>query len=59
MQNLNSKKFIFVLLISILSFIVVLAGKLSSENWLTFVEYLGTAYLASDVVAGGIDKLQK
>ena len=46
---MNSKKFLFGILLAILSFILVLAGKLSATEWVTFVGVVGGLYVIVNV----------
>jgi len=52
--NLNpllSRKFLFSLLLTILSFVLVLTGKLTSKEWTDFVMIISGIYATSNVAS--------
>lgn len=49
LDNLNSKKFLFGILLVVLSFVFVLVGKMSATDWITFVGVVGGMYVVINV----------
>jgi len=48
---LLSRKFLFSLLLTVLSFVLVLTGKLTSKEWTDFVMVVSGIYASSNVVS--------
>jgi heme/copper-type cytochrome/quinol oxidase subunit 4 len=46
---LFSRKFLFSLLLTVLSFVLVLTGKLTSKEWTDFVMVVAGIYVSSNV----------
>lgn len=43
------RKFVFAVLVTILGFILVLGGKVSAENWQTFVMVISGLFIAGNL----------
>ena len=46
-----SRKFIFAVLITLLSFILAIQGKIDADKWLAFVGVVGATYIVGNVMS--------
>lgn len=58
-ENLLSRKFIFAILVSVLSFVMVLVEKLSPSDWLEFEAVIGAVYVIGNSVEKIVDATKK
>ncbi len=49
MNNLGGRKFVFCLLLTVLSFVLVLVKSLTPREWIDFVTIIGGIYVAGNV----------
>ena len=49
-ENLGGRKFIFSFLLTILAFVLVMAGLIGTEEWVVLVKFLLATYVAGNVV---------
>lgn len=57
METWTSKKFVFALVISALSYALIFFGKLQADQWLEFMKWLGIAYLGANVADQVVQKV--
>ncbi len=57
LEKFGGRKFIFGILGVVLSFILVLMGKLNADAWATFIEVIGGTYVIGNVGATVANKL--
>jgi hypothetical protein len=55
-QTLISKKFIYALLISILGFVFVVLGKVTANDWFSFVQIIGGMYVIGNIAEKVVNK---
>jgi hypothetical protein len=58
-NDLLSRKFLFAILVVVLSFILVFIGKITSTEWVGFVEIIGGIYVIGNVASGVTDAISK
>lgn len=49
-EEIGGRKFFFAFLVTILSFILVVLGKVSVEAWFTFISVVGATYVIGNSV---------
>lgn len=50
-KNAGGRKFVFAFLSAVLSFVLVVMGKVSAENWFTFMGVIGATYVIGNVTS--------
>jgi hypothetical protein len=56
-EKLGGRKFIFAIIAIILGFALVQTNHIEAQQFITFVEYIGTVYVAGNVIARATDSL--
>ena len=52
-----SRKFIFAILVTVLSFVLLVLERVTSEQWLLFIEVIGATYVIGNVGTKIADKV--
>ena len=51
LESLLSRKFLFAILVTVLSFILVILKQVTPEQWLQFVAVIGTGYVLTNTAS--------
>jgi hypothetical protein len=56
-EAIGGRKFIFAMMVTILSFVLVLVGKLMVNEYLNFVEVIGGLYVIGNVTSAVAERI--